>query len=462
MAKESWAAIETRHMSLKDKRRNERVRMLLETITDSPESSISQACHGETAAIKGAYRLIGTTEIDAQDILEGHYQATVQRTYEHDGRVIILSDGMDISFTNLKKTTGLGTLANSKKALGIKTQNTYVFSEKFIPLGLINQKYWVRNKEEYGKKKDRIKLNIKEKESYSWIDSIDQIEKKLPLEKGYVFIGDGAADIYDLFALKRRKNSDLLIHLVQNRKIKDNSERLFESLSNEPILGIITQKLDRTKKHPERTVTLEVRVKEVEILSPSSRKSEKLPTIKLTTICAQEVASDKSLDDSIVWRLITTIKVDSIKEAEKLIVLYSKRWLIERYHYILKEGFRVEKLQMESADNLKRALALYSIAAWRLLHITYLARIQPDAPCSLILTSDEADALYCIVNKTLSLPPNPVSVKEATKMIAKLGGFLGRKGDKEPGAKVLWQGLYRLESITQAYVVFKAINVGNG
>jgi len=462
MTKGSWAINETKHMSLKDKRRNERVKMLLEAIIDNPASSISQACHGENAATKGAYRLIGTTEIDEQDILEGHYQATIQKTYEYDGRVIIVSDGMDISFTNLKKTTGLGTLANSEKSLGIKTQNTYIFSKDFIPLGLINQKYWVRNKKDYGKKKERIRLNIKNKESYSWIDSLTKVEKKLPLEKGYIFLGDGAADIYDLFLIKRRENSDLLIHLVQNRNIKNDNVRLFASLANEPKLGVITQKLERTKNHPERTVKLEIKVKEVEILPPSHRRNEKLPSIKLTAIYAQEIESDNSVNDPIVWRLITSIKIDSLDKAEKLIVLYSKRWLIERYHYILKEGFRIERLQMESADNLKRAIALYSIAAGRLLHITYFSRIQPNASCSLILSVDEANALYCMHNKTLLLPADFVSIKEAIRMIAKLGGFLGRKGDKEPGAKVLWQGLQRLEPITQAYVLFKGLNVGNG
>jgi hypothetical protein len=462
MTKESWVVNETGRMTLKDKRRNERVEILLEAITNSPAATISQACHGLNAATKGAYRLIGTTDFDEQDILEGHYQATVQRAIEHEGRTIIVGDGMDVSFNNLKKTEGLGSLSNNKNSLGIKVQNTYAFSEDLIPLGLINQKYWIRSKEDYGKRKDRNKRNITEKESYHWIESIHQIEKSLPLDKAYVFLGDGAADIYDLFLTKRRVNSDLLIHLVQDRSLKNENTRLFESLSKEPILGVVTKKLERTKTHPERTVKLAIRTKEVEIDSPSSRKKEKLPTIKLTAIYAQEIESDQPVNDPIVWRLTTTIKIESLEDAEKLIILYSKRWLIERYHYILKEGCRIEKLQMESADNLKRALAIYSIAAWRLIFITYFARIKPDAPCDLILSTDEINALYCMHNKTSTLPTESFSVREATRMIAKLGGFLGRKGDGEPGAKVLWQGLFRLEAFTQAYQVFKVPNVGNG
>src|SRR5262245_47201564 len=50
---------------------------------------------------------------------------------------------------------------------------------------------------------------------------------------------------------------------------------------------------------------------------------------------------------------------------------------IERFHYTLKQGCTVERLQFEEAHTLKNALALYSIVAWRLLWLTYTARTQP-------------------------------------------------------------------------------------
>jgi hypothetical protein len=39
-------------------------------------------------------------------------------------------------------------------------------------------------------------------------------------------------------------------------------------------------------------------------------------------------------------------------------------------------------------------------------------------------------------------------------MVASLGGFLGRKGDGEPGTQTLWLGLQRLDDITAMYLVF--------
>ncbi len=42
------------------------------------------------------------------------------------------------------------------------------------------------------------------------------------------------------------------------------------------------------------------------------------------------------------------------------------------------------------------------------------------------------------------------------RMVAELGGFLGRKGDGEPGAQTLWRGLQRLDDITLAWLAFRS------
>jgi hypothetical protein len=39
-------------------------------------------------------------------------------------------------------------------------------------------------------------------------------------------------------------------------------------------------------------------------------------------------------------------------------------------------------------------------------------------------------------------------LRQAVRWIAKLGGFLGRKGDGEPGITAIWRGLQRLYDMT--------------
>jgi hypothetical protein len=47
--------------------------------------------------------------------------------------------------------------------------------------------------------------------------------------------------------------------------------------------------------------------------------------------------------------------------------------------------------------------------------------------------------------------PQPPSLHQATRWIAQLGGFLARKGDGEPGVKVLWRGWTRLQDIAATW-----------
>jgi len=62
-------------------------------------------------------------------------------------------------------------------------------------------------------------------------------------------------------------------------------------------------------------------------------------------------------------------------------------------------------------------------------------------------------ALVTYKTKNLVLPSKASSLREAVRMVASLGGFLGRKNDGEPGTKTLWLGLQRLDDITAMWKI---------
>jgi hypothetical protein len=64
------------------------------------------------------------------------------------------------------------------------------------------------------------------------------------------------------------------------------------------------------------------------------------------------------------WLLLATFPVTSFQDAMNCIEYYSHRWLVERYHFVLKSGCGVEKLQLEDASRIHRAFATYCIVAW--------------------------------------------------------------------------------------------------
>jgi hypothetical protein len=126
----------------------------------------------------------------------------------------------------------------------------------------------------------------------------------------------------------------------------------------------------------------------------------------------------------------------------------------QTWHKVLKSGCTVEDCRLETAERLKRHLALFSIIAVRLMYVTYLARVQPDVPATGVFSNEEIEALHIRVHKTQP-PPQPATLREVVRMIGRLGGHLGRKGDGEPGVTVLWRGWASMYETIEALRAYK-------
>ena len=160
------------------------------------------------------------------------------------------------------------------------------------------------------------------------------------------------------------------------------------------------------------------------------------------------------------WLLLTTLPIESFADAERVVRWYTYRWRIERYHFTLKSGCRLEDLQLETAERLRRALALYAIVAARLLHLTYLARQEPQASCEPAVSAEEWEVLWRHFQPEELLPPQAPTLRQAMRWIGRLGGFLARKADGEPGVKVLWRGLRQLQAMVTCFRLAKAATHG--
>ncbi|QVN21894.1 hypothetical protein JYG32_21185 [Burkholderia pyrrocinia] len=68
----------------------------------------------------------------------------------------------------------------------------------------------------------------------------------------------------------------------------------------------------------------------------------------------------------------------------------------------------------------------------------HMGRSCPDLEAELFFDADEIRGMYLLTD--LKQPAKP-KLNEVLRPIARLGGFLGRKGDGEPGAKAIWLGL---------------------
>ena len=58
--------------------------------------------------------------------------------------------------------------------------------------------------------------------------------------------------------------------------------------------------------------------------------------------------------------------------------------------------------------------------------------------------------LYKVGNKKKTAPDEAPTIQQAVILIAKIGGYPGRKHDPLPGLEVIWRGLTTIDSIIDA------------
>jgi hypothetical protein len=173
-----------------------------------------------------------------------------------------------------------------------------------------------------------------------------------------------------------------------------------------------------------------------------------LPPIKLDVLYVTEVDATTS-DPKIEWILLTNIAVTSFEAALEKLDWYCCRWQIEVFHKILQHGCTVEQCRLQSADRLNRYITLMSIVAWQLFWMTWMQRSHPTASAMTILTEIEIRTLLLLTYQPSNAQPSCFCVSQAVIAIAKLGGFLARKGDGDPGTTVIWRGWTVLQNATR-------------
>lgn len=443
-----WAQEELQHAQLGDSRRKKRLVRIVEDLAGQPGESVPQAS-GNVAATTAAYDFWNSPYFKPEDIRAAHRKSTVDRIKQHNC-VLAIQDTTDLDFTHHPATIGLGPTDHSS-LLGLKVHSTFVTSTQGVPLGVIDQQVWAREKETIGIAKKRRQRETKDKESQRWLDAVTVTQQVIPTDIQVVTITDREGDIYDLFAMPRTENSDFLIRATHNRRVDHETKYLHQAIAEIQPCGAINVELQRHPEGEARLATLTLRFATLEIQVPLHHlKRSALKPVSLQVVLAQEEHPPQGVAP-ISWLLLTSLDITNFDDVVRCLRWYTYRWLIERYHYTLKSGCGIEKLQLETARRLEMALATYSIVAWRLLWLTYEVRMNPNQPCDTVLESHEWQSLCATINKTPHPPETPPSLREAVRMIATLGGFLGRIGDGEPGVKTIWRGMRRLHDIAATW-----------
>lgn len=438
---------ELRHLNLGDKRRKERFETIVERIVNQPGMSIPQSGYS-WSDIKMTYHFYNNEQVLEAEVSDCVQKASVDRCVQ---RSIVLSvqDTTSVNFNS--SAEGLGYLDHGVGE-GLMVHNTLAIDEQGCPLGILHQNIWARDKAEMGKKKTRSKRAIQDKESYRWIESMHKVEELLSLKNPslkIIHIADREADVYELFSEPRSVNSELLIRSSHDRKtLLGNS--MWQEIESEQVLA--TFELELTTANSETVSKVQMEIKSAMVLLSPPASKNKLPALMVYGILVREV---NALKKGLEWRLLTTMPATTAEQALTFVRWYSYRWRIERFHYILKSGCRLEELQLRKVNSLRKAIVVYSLCAFKLMQLLYLSRSNPDEPCSPYLGLAEWQLLVSSHSKSPVMGREVPTLQQCVIMIARLGGYLARHNDGPPGIKNLWRGLQQLNAMV------KAINIKN-
>jgi hypothetical protein len=463
-----WAQQEMGGASLGDMRLSQRLVEIVQSKAEKPGRAFTGVAEGDWPAVKAYYRFIDHPDEEAvsmEHILKPHRQRTIQRM-QGQRTVLCIQDGSDFDYSSLAQCEGLGVIGTNQtgaQSRGLHLHTTFAIAPNGLPLGILRAECVAPQLKSPDDQRPSYTIPIEEKDTFSWLAGLrDTVEVAAQMpQTRLVNVCDREADFFELFEEQLRNPSvELLVRANHNRVINDKPGKLFDAVRQSPLQTKVQvhvprqsarPKLSKTKARPKRSgrqAELEVRYQRYQ-LCPPAYYSRKEP-IDIWCIHALESAAPEG-NKPVEWFLLTTIHIRAAEDAVSCLRWYCLRWRIEDFHRVLKSGCGVEQIGHETAERIRRAIAINLVIAWRIMLMTLLGRDTPQLPPDVVFSNIELQVLNAYAKKKRL--PAPATLREAVRLVARMGGYLGRKKDPEPGHQLMWEGFYQLLLMTEGFAL---------
>ena len=413
---EHWAEHEFGGAPLGDKRLSKRLVNVAHAKAQTPSRAFSGVAKGDWAATKAYYRMIDQPEgsaVNLANILQPHRERTARRMMGQK-TVLCLQDGSELNYTNLEKCSGLGDLKANQtgaKMKGLNLHSTFAIAPNGLPLGVLKAQCIAPEPRSPDDQRQPSTIPIEEKKTFVWIEhyrDLVDLAATMP-QTQLVNVCDREADFFELFDEQRRKpRVELLIRAQHDRNLSEEPFKLFAAVRETSVQSRVSinvpQQSARPKKskqkaqagRPGRQAELALRHLKIQLPAPSYYRDKE--PIEIQVIHALEENPPQNTK-SVEWYLITTIKIDSAKDIEKCLRWYTLRWRIEDWHRVLKSGCHIDDLAHETAERLRRAIAINLVIAWRIMLMTLLGRETPELPAEILFSDVEMRTLHAYAKK---------------------------------------------------------------
>lgn len=442
-----WAQLEFAPARLGDRRRTARLVNIATALARHPGGTLPQA-FPNWAELKAAYRFFHQPSNGPEPILAPHLARTLA-TCQEPGEYLLLEDTTDLDYSGHGATEGLGRIGNGR-GRGLRLHSTLAVRVETwdlaqqpagVLIGLLGQQTLCPSRPPPGEtRRQRLR---RPRQSQRWAATFDATGGP-PAGSQWIYVADRESDFHEPLARCARHGVDFIIRSYQDRRLADGSGHLEEALAPAPVLGQTTVELRARPGQPARTVRLEVRATAVTLSGPW-RPGGWTGDFSVNLVEAREVDAPPGATP-LHWRLLTSLPCARWVEARRVLGRYAARWLVEEYHKALKTGAGVEQSQMSQAYRLETLVAVLAIVAVRLLSTKLLAGARPDEA---IAPGAFGPAALAILAGQYGQPPGGWTHRSLLVAVARLGGFLARRGDGLPGWQTIWRGWQRLLWMSQ-------------
>jgi Transposase DNA-binding/Transposase Tn5 dimerisation domain len=443
-AQETWGTVE-----LGDQRLNRRAIEIGTRIAANPAGSLPQQMQSGSD-LQAAYRFMNNRHIHLDDLLKPHCGATRQVAGEQKV-VLWVNDLTEVDYTFHNAKTGLGPIGDDRGKGFLLHSSLGIVPEGRQVLGLGSVQVFLRQ----AVAKPRPKWT-RTAEGLAWEQAAGKIGSA-PAGVLWVHVSDAGSDYFPYMAACVDQGKHFLVRVSRNRVLTWDDEdpqagriEAYKLVDYARSLALQTGsaywvQLAAHKKQPVRQAQVGMAWAEVTLSpSPQAPAAERThPPLTAWVLRVWEPAPPENVE-ALEWILLSSLPVSNLQEALCRVDWYTCRWLCEDFHQALKTGCKIERSQLDDRADLENLLGFAAPIAVRLLQLRQAARHSPQT-----LASHVVDPLML---KVLALHqktnPQTLTLHDFWRLVAGLGGFLGRKSDGDPGWRTVWRGWRFLSDLT--------------
>lgn len=368
-------------------------------------------------------------------------------------RVVVAQDTTEINFSGRSAARrGLGPGGDGKSPGFFIHPSLVIDADDEAVLGLAGCRIWTRAEGKVGARHNRA---AEDKESIRWSEGALKAATVVGYARQVVDVSDREGDIWGHIA-HPPQGVDLATRARHDRPL-DGGVTLFMALANQPSLGAMLVAV-APQKIGEKTRKAEVIVRagKVKIIRPATAPRGDPQLLEMGLVEAIEQNPPQGIQP-LLWRILTTLPVETADDAQEVIRLYRLRWRIEEvFRALKKDGLALEDTQIQDAERLFRLAALALGAAVRILQLVD-ARDGGSRPMGDVLDQSLMPQVAILVRAregATSKQKNPHpegSLAWLSWVVARYGGW--NCYGKPPGPKTMAKGWQRFSATLAGVVI---------